>query len=79
MANVDQAMFADGQEIATKALKGQPIPEEAMQPKSLAAGSSTSLYAALAPELSCNSIFLPKIPHHPPFFPYEFFFWISLC
>lgn len=61
MVNVDQDMFADGHKIATAALKGQTMPEEAMQPKSLAAGSSTSLYAALAPELSCKSHTSP--PH----------------
>ena len=55
MVNVSQDMFADGHAVATAALKGDTMPAAAMAPKSLAAGSATSLLAALDPELSCKS------------------------
>lgn len=53
MANVSQEMFADGHRIATTTLTAAntTMPPQAMAPKSLAASASTSLYAALAPEL----------------------------
>lgn len=55
MVNVSQDMFADGHAVATAALKGDTMPAAAMNPKSLAAGSATSLLAALDPDLSCKS------------------------
>ena len=55
MVNVSQDMFADGHAVATAALKGDTMPAAAMAPKSLAAGSATSLLAALDPDLSCKS------------------------
>ena len=61
MVNVDQDMFADGQAVATAALKGDPMPATAMAPKSLAAGSATSLYAALDPSLSCKYLLTSRI------------------
>ncbi|MCJ1249686.1 hypothetical protein MMC30_006912, partial [Trapelia coarctata] len=53
MTNVSPEMFADGHRIATAALTAANVsmPSPAMNPKSLAAGAATSLYAALAPEL----------------------------
>ncbi|KAG6988958.1 hypothetical protein G7Y79_00067g095730 [Physcia stellaris] len=55
MVNVSQDMFADGHAVATAALKGDTMPAAAMAPKSLAAGSATSLLAALDPELSSHN------------------------
>ena len=55
MANVTPDMFADGQAVAEKALNGDPMPTSALSPKPLAAGSATSLYAVLDPELECKS------------------------
>lgn len=55
MANVTQEMFADGHAVATAALNGDTMPDTAVAPKSLAAGSATSLYAALDPSLSSHS------------------------
>ena len=54
ITSVTQETFADGQAIATKALNGDPIPFPTLKPKLLAAGSATSLYAILAPELGCK-------------------------
>ena len=54
MVNVTADMFADGQAVAEKALNGDSMPAPALSPKSLAAGSATSLYAALDPELECK-------------------------
>ena len=58
MVNVSQDMFADGHAVATAALKGDTMPAAAMNPKSLAAGSATSILAALDPDLSCKSYFI---------------------
>ena len=60
MVNVTQEMFADGHAIATAALEGETMPAAAMSPKSLAAGSATSLYAALDPSLKCKHITFPN-------------------
>ena len=54
MVNVTPEMFADGQAVAEKALNGDSMPAAALSPKPLAAGSATSLYAALDPELECK-------------------------
>lgn len=54
MVNVTPEMFADGQAVAEKALNGDSMPPAALSPKPLAAGSATSLYAALDPELECK-------------------------
>lgn len=59
MVNLSHDMFAEGHAAIVKALHGNPIPFAAMNPKSLAAGSATSLYAALNPDLtSYNGAFL---------------------
>ncbi|KAL8964428.1 MAG: hypothetical protein Q9183_004454 [Haloplaca sp. 2 TL-2023] len=50
MTDVDQDMFAEGQAIAMKALKGAPMPE--MPPKPLVAGCSTQLVGALDSRLA---------------------------
>ena len=55
MTNVSQDMFAEGHAATVKALHGDPIPFAAMNPKSLAAGSATSLYAVLNPDLTCKA------------------------
>lgn len=55
MANVTQEMFAEGYAVATKALNGDSMPLPAMNAKTLAAGSATSLFAALNPDLGCKS------------------------
>jgi hypothetical protein len=57
-ANVTQDMFADGIAVTKAALGDKQMPIT-MTPKSLAASSSTTLYGALAPELSSrNGAFL---------------------
>ena len=54
-------MFADGLAVATQALGGATMPADAMTPKSLAAGSATPLYAALAPDLRCKLYHLQPV------------------
>lgn len=59
MTNVSRDMFAQGHAATVRALHGDPIPFAAMNPKSLAAGSATPLYACLNPDLtSYNGAFL---------------------
>jgi len=53
MTNVSQEMFGEGYRITTEALNGDPMPS--MEPKSLAAGASTTLYGALDPDLKEHS------------------------
>ncbi|KAF1996387.1 hypothetical protein P154DRAFT_566129 [Amniculicola lignicola CBS 123094] len=56
MANVSQEMFGEGHAIAMGALEeGEEMPTTAVTPKPLVVSSSTTLYAALAPELSDKS------------------------
>lgn len=56
MAAVSQESFGEGYVIAMAALdEGETMPATAMTPKPLVASSATTLYAALAPELSNQS------------------------
>ncbi|KAL8823286.1 MAG: hypothetical protein Q9191_005996 [Dirinaria sp. TL-2023a] len=55
MTNVSRDMFAQGHAATVRALHGDPIPFAAMNPKSLAAGSATPLYACLNPDLTYDS------------------------
>ena len=52
MANVTPEMFGEGHAVAIAALDGREVPPQAITPKPLVASSSTSLYAAFAPELA---------------------------
>lgn len=56
MTNVSQESFGEGYAITMASLaEGEELPSAAMTPKSLAASSSTTLYAALSPDLSNQS------------------------
>ncbi|PMD54086.1 NAD(P)-binding protein [Hyaloscypha bicolor E] len=51
--HVTPEMFGEGYEIAVAAMNGEPL--HPLDPKTLAQGASTTLYAALAPELKEHS------------------------
>ena len=56
MTNVTQEMFGEGHAIATAALGEKQMPSAVMNPKPLVASSATTLYGALAPELSSKCL-----------------------